>query len=139
MERDTPPDSLVLEEAHWRALCGHADACVPEEACGILAGRDDRCVSVIPLTNTLHSATAYSVAPEELFTAFTTLENNAWELLGIFHSHPLGEARPSATDVADAHYPGSAYLILARSGNDWLGRAFNIRNGEVTEIPLRVG
>lgn len=138
MERDAAPSSLVIEPAHWRALREHAEACMPEEACGILAGRDDRCVSVIPLSNVLHSGTAYAVAPEELFAAFTTLEKNAWELLAIFHSHPHGEARPSPTDIADAHYPCSAYLILAREDGEWMGRAFGIRDGEVREIPLRI-
>ena len=116
----------------------HAKACAPEEACGILAGLDDRCVSVMTLTNALHSPTRYTADPRDLFEAFTTLERQGWELLAIFHSHPGGEARPSATDVATAFYPNSAYLILAPAGDDWLSRAFVIKRGTVGEIPLEI-
>ena len=113
MESAEPPREVVVSANHWRAMREHAIAGSPEEACGILAGCSNRCVSVITLNNALHSATRYAVAPEELFQAFTTLDRNGWELLAIFHSHPQGEAWPSPTDIANAYYPHSAYLILA--------------------------
>lgn len=138
MEPAEPPREVVVSRSHWRAMCEHADANAPEETCGILAGRDGHCVSVIAFTNALHSRTRYEVAPEELFQAFGTLQRNGCELLAIYHSHPHGEAWPSPTDIANAYYPHSAYLILAPADHDWECRAFCIHDNEVSEIPLRV-
>jgi proteasome lid subunit RPN8/RPN11 len=34
-------------------------------------------------------------------------------LVGIYHSHPTSPAAPSARDLAEAAYPGVAYLIVS--------------------------
>ncbi|MDH3452479.1 MAG: M67 family metallopeptidase [Gammaproteobacteria bacterium] len=138
MEPAQPPRELTISYTHFNAMREHAIAGLPEEACGVLAGLDGRCLAVMPLTNALHSPTRYAVAPEELLRVFTTLEQNGWELLAIFHSHPYGEAQPSATDRETAYYPHSAYLILAPLHGDWVCRAFLIDGKQVSEIPLRV-
>ena len=138
MEPAEPPCELIISHAHFEAMREHAIARLPEEACGVLAGRNGRCASVIPLVNALHSPTRYAVAPEDLFDVLTTLNEKSWELLAIFHSHPQGEARPSATDTDEAYYPNSAYLILAPVGDDWICRAFVIRDQAVSEIALRI-
>jgi proteasome lid subunit RPN8/RPN11 len=138
MEPVEPPREVIISQSQWLALREHAAACAPQEACGILAGHSGRCVSVIPLTNALHSRTRYEVAPEALFQVFKTLQRNDWELLAIFHSHPCGEARPSATDIANAYYPHSAYLILAPVNGDWICRAYRIQGREAGEIPVHV-
>ncbi len=138
MERAEPPRSVTIERTHWQRMREHASAALPEEACGILAGRGERCVSVITLNNVLHSPTQYAAAPEELFQAFAALERETMELLAIFHSHPRGEAQPSATDVANAYYPNSAQLILAPHDDDWMCRAFTIERGVVSAIPLHI-
>ena len=138
MEPAELPREIVISQTQWRAMREHATAGSPEEACGILAGQGGHCVSVIILANVLRSATRYEVAPEELFQAFGTLARNGWELLAIFHSHPHGEAWPSPTDIANAYYPNSAYLILAPADDSWICRAFHIHNGEVGELPVRI-
>ena len=138
MEPAQPPCEVIITVAHFNLMRDHVISRVPEEACGVLAGRDGRCLSVIPLTNALHSPTRYEIAPEELFTTFATLNENGWELLAIFHSHPGGEAWPSRIDTAEAYYPNTAYLILAPEHDDWVCRAFLIRDGTVSEIALRI-
>ncbi len=37
------------------------------------------------------------------------------ELLGIYHSHPTGENKPSARDIERAYYPEAAYFIVSRA------------------------
>ncbi len=138
MEPPTAPRRVVLDRSHLDVMRAHVAACAPEEACGLLAGRDGRCVDVLPLTNVLHSPTRYRVAPEELFEAFMALERNGRELLGIFHSHPAGVAYPSATDVAEAYYPSCAYFIWALRDGEWACRAFRIVAGEIAEISVGV-
>lgn len=138
MEPRHPPQRISLSAAHWAAMRAHVAALAPEEACGIVAGRDGQSLDVVPLENVLHSSTRYRIAPEAQFQAFAALMKQDQELLAIFHSHPHGPARPSRIDIAEAFYPNTAYLIWAPAANDWICRAFRIADDEVEEISLRV-
>jgi len=61
------------------------------------------------------------------------------QLLGIYHSHPRGENRPSRTDIEQAFYPDTPYFILSPLPDaPQLVRVFLIRDGEVTEITVEI-
>ena len=40
----------------------------------------------------------------------------ALSILGVYHSHPAGDAWPSETDVAEALYPDWTHLIVGLGG-----------------------
>ncbi len=134
---------LTLTVAQWASICAHLTAHRPEEACGLLAGRAERVEKIYLITNVAQSPTRYEMAPAEVYAAILEMEAKDWELLGIFHSHPAGPAAPSPTDVAEAYYPDSAYLIFspAPAGvepDGWQARAFEIRGGAARDLPLTV-
>jgi proteasome lid subunit RPN8/RPN11 len=109
------------------------------ECCGLLAGREGTISAILPARNVLESATAYEIAPEELFTLFRRMRDLNLDHLGIYHSHPATDNAPSPTDIAQAYYPDAAYFILtplpeaARSV-----RAFRIVDGRVTELTVEM-
>lgn len=107
------------------------------ECCGLLAGRDGVITHIFPATNSLASATAYEIAPKELFRLFRTLREQSLTHLGQYHSHLASENFPSPTDVAQAGYPDQAYFIvslLAAAPSPI--RAFSIRSGVVRELDV---
>ena len=128
---------LTLSEQHYAALLAHAEADLPNEACGILAGIGGRVCRVYPVENIHHSPTVYEMNPAQQIAAFLDLEAAGWELSGIYHSHPAGPPTPSATDVAEAAYP-VVNVIIAPAQGDWLARGFWIEAAAVEEIPLVV-
>lgn len=105
----------------------------------MLAGPGLRTEKVYFVTNARHSPVRYEMAPEELLAAFEEIDARDWQLQAIFHSHPSGPAEPSPTDIAEAFYPDSAYIICAPGERGWGARAFEIRSGRVQEITLTVG
>lgn len=109
-----------------------------EECCGLLAGRDEIITVIFPARNAhANPASAYEIAPQELFQLMREMRARNWRLLGIYHSHPHGENRPSPRDIAQAFYPDTPYLILSPLPNaPHPVRAFRIRNGEVTELKI---
>jgi len=121
-------------------MLAHVRAAYPREGCGLLAGRDGEICRWFPGTN-VHPEplVRYRMDDRELLTAFREMERNGWDLLAIFHSHPQGPAYPSPTDIAQAYYPGSLYLIcsLARPEAPEL-RGFWIVDGQVREHPVEV-
>jgi proteasome lid subunit RPN8/RPN11 len=109
-----------------------------QECCGLLAGSDGVISPLLPARNALASATAFEIAPQELFAMFRRIRAGGLELLGIYHSHPRGENAPSPRDIAGAFYPAAAYFILS-PGIDAPRpvRAFRIRDGLVSELVLQ--
>ena len=58
--------------------------------------------------------------------------------VGIYHSHPVSTAIPSAKDVELAFYPESAYVIVSLSGSRPELKAFEINKGLVEELDVVV-
>jgi [CysO sulfur-carrier protein]-S-L-cysteine hydrolase len=109
------------------------------ECCGLLAGRLGAPEEIFAARNSLNSATAYEIAPQELFSHFRTMRERGLELAGIYHSHPTGDNSPSKTDVDLAYYPGVPYIIISSAENPPRAiRAFQIAEGSVSELAVVV-
>jgi len=115
-------------------IIDHARSGVPNEACGLLAGSGNRIVKHYPATNSEHSPVLYSIDPKELLICFRDMEAHDWELLAIYHSHTHSHAYPSPTDVRQAYYPDSVYLIISLEDADQpVIRGFRILDGVISE------
>lgn len=108
---------LRIPRAVLEAILAHARAAAPEEACGILAGRAEGASRVvaqaIPVRNAHEEPrVGYRLDPEEQLRAILRIEDDpSLELVGFYHSHPQGPAAFSATDRAEASWPGASYLL----------------------------
>jgi [CysO sulfur-carrier protein]-S-L-cysteine hydrolase len=133
---DTLDDALWLTREHWLQMQEHVQRSLPEEACGLVAGRDGLSLAVYPVDNILHSPVRFHMDPVQQVRILSHLDDNELELLAIYHSHPQGPAHPSETDIAEAYYPEAAHLIWSLVGSQWTCDAFRIRNGQVVKIAL---
>ncbi len=115
-----------------------ASMALPWEACGLVGGTGDDLVRFIACRNAAGSPYRYTISPEDVLGALRVFKRQGLGLRAIFHSHPAGEARPSATDIREAMYPGVLHLILGAPPNRQL-RAFWIEAGQVREEPLEDG
>jgi proteasome lid subunit RPN8/RPN11 len=141
-----PPAPLVarLSPALHAELIAWAQAGVPNEACGILAGDRSaydggRAVAFYPLTNAEASPFLYRIDPVEQLHAMLAIDDADEVVWGIFHSHVASPAEPSVTDIGLAFYPDALYLLcsLADPAAPHV-RAWSIRDRSVSEVPLRV-
>jgi proteasome lid subunit RPN8/RPN11 len=100
--------------AEIRADCA---ARAPEEACGLLLGRDGRVESGLAAPNVANERLRhFEIDPAVLFTAHRGARSGGLPLLGCYHSHPGAPAFPSRRDAARAHDMGWAWLILGQDG-----------------------
>jgi proteasome lid subunit RPN8/RPN11 len=128
---------LTLSRRHWQEMCEHVDGQAPLEACGLLAGVNDRVEKVILIRNQAESPVRFVMDPYEQLQAFNWIESHELDLLGIFHSHPAGPETASATDVAEAAYE-VVHLIWSRRRARWQARGFWIENSHITEVSLQI-
>ena len=84
-------------------------------------------------------ATAYEIAPEELFSLMKEIRAAGLELMGICHSHPNGKNEPSPRDIDLAYYPDTAYLIISPQADAARPvRAFSIQSGRAIELDIEI-
>jgi [CysO sulfur-carrier protein]-S-L-cysteine hydrolase len=121
-------------------LLNHARSNPDEECCGLLGGRDRAIRHAFSARNVAErAAIAYEIAPKELFRLMREIRASGLELLGIYHSHPKGDNRPSPRDVERAYYPDVAYVIVSpHAGQPLPIRAFSIRDGHWTEMEVQI-
>lgn len=119
-------------------MIAHVAGLAPLEACGFLAGVNGESTAVLPVSNVLASPLQYRMDPGEQLQAMISIEENGWEILGIFHSHPTGPAVPSTTDIKEAFYPDSVYLILAPEGERWVCQAYSIDEMGVSAVKIEL-
>ena len=130
---------LRLTAAQRAAILAHVQQEWPNEACGLLGGPPGQVERVYCIENVYHSPVAYFMDPTAQVQAMLEIEAAGWDVCGIFHSHPAGPARPSATDVAQALYPEAVYLIASPDGaQSWALRSFLIEASTVREVALEV-
>jgi proteasome lid subunit RPN8/RPN11 len=119
-------------------MLDHVLACLPEEACGILAGRQGRVSQVRPIENVARSRFRFRMEPQAQVDALLEIEGQDLELLAIYHSHPSGPPGPSAADLAEASYPEAAAVIWCCDYRGWHARAFDLSGPAPVEMQIEI-
>jgi len=136
--------TLRLPHREYLRIIGHCYDGLPDEACGLMAGRlqpgsflpDGRVEVVYPTVNADASARTYSVDSRDLMKSIRAAEAHGLDLVGVFHSHTHTEAWPSPTDVRQAMEPGWLYVIVSLKDGDPVLRSFRITDGKIRETPV---
>jgi proteasome lid subunit RPN8/RPN11 len=128
---------LTIARAVWIELSAAAGKAVPNEACGLLAGRDENVTKFYPMTNVDASPEHFSMKPEEQFAAVKDMRRMGLQMLAIWHSHPSTPPRMSAADLRLAFTPDVVYVILSLAPDAHPQcRAFVINSGSPQSIEV---
>ncbi|HEU4450315.1 MAG TPA: Mov34/MPN/PAD-1 family protein [Gaiellaceae bacterium] len=122
---------MVIPAEVRSALVEHAEAELPNEACGLIVLRDGVAERFVPGRNAAASPYRFELVadPEAWF-----LEDEGYEL-AVFHSHPSSPPRPSRTDVENVGlWQGRPYVILSLRTGELAG--WRIADGAVEGLPL---
>ena len=130
---------LELDRVTFDDMVEHGLAAFPNEACGLLAGKESRPVKFFPMTNQDASPVSYRLDPKEQLRVFDDIEDEGWDLVAIFHTHTHSEAYPSETDLRQAFYPEAVYLVMSLSDrSNPVLRGFRIDEGSLEEEELLI-
>ena len=141
---------IELDRGFYDEIVAQARAEVPNEACGLIAGKEGVPVRLYPMRNADESPVTYRFDAREQYRVMTEIEDEGLEIFAIYHSHTHTEAYPSATDRARAHredpvtgelsvwFPGTRYLILSLAGPEPILRGFTFEKGQPVEEDVRI-
>ncbi|MCH7592406.1 MAG: M67 family metallopeptidase [Planctomycetes bacterium] len=109
--------SLYIRQTDLDRLLGETRAALPEECCGLLIGRreggDTHVDCIIRAGNIAKGDRSknYQIDWRTLFETVRRVRNDQKEIIGFYHSHPDGSAKPSTTDTESA-WIDHAYIIV---------------------------
>lgn len=112
----------------------------PEEACALIVGRGDppAHLRIVPCANVAEDRRRrFEVDPGERIRLEAALRGTPERLVGIWHSHPDGTARPSATDAAMVYEPDLIWVVTGCArGRQCETRAFRPAGGGFEDVEI---
>ncbi|MBU3078396.1 M67 family metallopeptidase [Sphingomonas quercus] len=126
------------------ALMARAAASPGREVCGLLLGGPGRIVSTMPAANlAADPADSFELDPAVHIAAIRAARAGGPAVIGHYHSHPNGVARPSPRDAALAFDPLALWMIVTdaditlwriRRGAGFVPETLRIEDGGGCEI-----
>lgn len=108
---------IKMSKEDFQKIVDHAISELPNEACGLIAGKSDgenkHIEKVYLLNNIDHSNEHFSLDPKEQLEAIKDMRSLGYVPLGNWHSHPETPSRPSDEDKRLAYDKNASYLILS--------------------------
>ncbi len=139
---------MILTQSQLEQLYEQMRRDAPYETCGMIGGKDGRALKIYPVKNVAENRVKnYFMDGVEQIRAMQDMDDNGYDILAIYHSHPVTRAYPSPTDVRDAYdsdlqeprYPGAVYIIMSLMNPDAPEAHGYLLNGEtITEIELEI-
>jgi proteasome lid subunit RPN8/RPN11 len=134
---------LSLPASLQAQIIREAITAYPRECCGLLEGVEEAgayCVIALhPGRNRAQAADRFELDPADHVAALKAARARGHVLIGCYHSHPDGAAKPSYADRAGAAQEDFIWLIAATDGAQCQLAAFVYRAPDFEELILAVG
>jgi proteasome lid subunit RPN8/RPN11 len=124
-------------------IVAHAQENPKIECCGLVAveaGADGAMTATrVYRTENIHaSALKFEIDPMEQYRITQAIEEQGWEIGGIYHSHVRSEPKPSQTDIGfAANMSGVEWIIVGLAqGEQPEVRSYLIEGGKVEQVPI---
>jgi proteasome lid subunit RPN8/RPN11 len=97
-----------------------AKAAFPRECCGLIEGitaaAEFRATALYPARNLAAAPDRFEIDPAGRIAAAKSARARGRRIIGCYHSHPGGDARPSPHDLSGAAEENFLWLIAATDG-----------------------
>jgi proteasome lid subunit RPN8/RPN11 len=115
---------VVLKRSQLDQIIAQARRDSPDETCGMIGGIDGRPLKLYPIANAAPAEVRnvrYLMEPLQQLAALNDMDEQGYELVSIYHSHPAVAPYFSSTDKRIAYvpdtdepmWPGVTYLIVS--------------------------
>jgi proteasome lid subunit RPN8/RPN11 len=128
-------------------MIGHAQAELPNECCGLLAGTivgdeaetpTGRVTKVHPLVNELASPREYLSEPRSMLEAERDMRLLKLTVLAVYHSHPTTHPIPSRKDCERNYSPRVVNVIISLMKEEVEARAWWLTEQDYSEADWEI-
>jgi proteasome lid subunit RPN8/RPN11 len=91
-----------ITERQYKLIMSQAQSCYPQETGGILGGKENTILGVLPIANKVGNDrnAVFGITAEDIERAYHFLVKHNLEYLGVYHTHPQGAPVPSVQDLS---------------------------------------
>lgn len=108
----------------------------PFEACGVIVGIHEKdVVSVkrtVPVNNSRRTQRSFELDPMEFYRVWDDAEKDSMDVVGVYHTHPDGLARPSYWDRKSMENSPPIWIIAGIDGVF----AYRLIEGEIMNVDI---
>lgn len=132
------PEEIQIPRKLTNQLLHLAQLSPDYEVCGLISGKNGVPCHCYPIKNVApHPEQRFLLDASQQIATMSKMRNQGEDLFAIYHSHPAAPAIPSATDLEQAAYPETLYLIISLNTKGVLEiRGFKIVDQKAVEIAL---
>ncbi len=129
---------FTITRRQFDLIMNQAQAVYPQEAGGILGGREDVILGVLPVPNQyLYDRTqTFGMTADDVDRGYRFLAKHNLEYYGVYHSHPKGVPYPSQQDLA--HNQRYHFIIGLEDRYNPVLMAWEVENEEIVQVPIRI-
>ena len=121
-----------------REIANHARSQYPAEACGLIAGRDERISFAVALRNVAQEPqNEFSIEPAEQLRALKAIDIEGLRWVGVYHTHPFSPPIPSAKDLSNVNDYGLIQLIISLRGSKPAFKLWQLHDDGADPLDLR--
>jgi proteasome lid subunit RPN8/RPN11 len=141
------PFRLILPRQIHDEIVSQAQAELPNECCGLLAGRIEnraaggavgRVLRRFPLINAAASPREFESDAHGMFSAEKERRRCGLDFLAVYHSHPMSAPVPSRTDLERSYSPDVVNLIVSLATELPEVRAWWLSSGSYQEAEIQI-
>jgi proteasome lid subunit RPN8/RPN11 len=130
---------LWLTPQQAQRITDHAKQNAHVEVCGLIGGTGQQAIDIVPVDNVAEQpAVQYQMHPEQQAAAMLDFHRRGLDLTAIYHSHIDTDPAPSLTDIRNATYPDTTYLIVSLKKGQVRFGAWSINSGDVTPVKIHI-
>jgi proteasome lid subunit RPN8/RPN11 len=129
---------FIITERQYNIIMRQAQACYPQETGGVLGGRENTILGVLPIPNKyLYDRTeVFAVSDDDLTAADRFLIKHQLEYLGLYHTHPQGTPYPSEQDLS--HRQKYLFIIGLQERHNPDFYAWRVEKGKVYSEDIKI-
>ena len=127
-----------ITERQYNIIMKQAQAAYPQESGGILGGRENTILGVLPIANKVlkDRNEVFGITTEDIERAYRFLVKHNLEYLGVYHTHPKGAPFPSAQDLA--HHQKFLFIIGLKDRYNPELHAWRVEDDRVYEEDIKI-
>lgn len=127
-----------ITERQYGIIMKQAQAAYPQETGGILGGRENTILGVLPIANKLTQdrTETFGITSEDIERAYQFLVKHKLEFLGVYHTHPRGAPYPSDQDLS--HNQKHLFIIGLKDRYNPELYAWKVQDGKICQDDIKI-
>ena len=129
---------FIITQRQYDLIMHQAQACFPQESGGILGGRENVILGVLPVFNQfLYDRTkTFGMTADDIDRGYRFLAKYNLEYYGIYHSHPKGLPYPSREDLS--HNQRYHFIVSLADRYNPLLMAWEVAGSQIIQVPIQI-